>query len=96
MTAARAAKARQSAMGRRAKRSRLKHLGKISSRVKMGIAEVERQIIRDRLRNQACGESTVRYVEENQTFLDKVVIKRPHSSSWTRLMKSNKRLRKPD
>ena len=96
VTAARAAKARSSAMGRRAKRSRLKHLGRVSSKVKMGIAEVERQIIRDRIRNQACGESRVRYEEENQTFLDKVVKKRPHTSSMTRLMKSNKRLRKPD
>ena len=81
MTAARRAKARQWAMGSRAKKSRLKHLGKTSSREKMGIAEVERQIIRDRIRNQACGESTVRYEEENQTFLDKVVTKRPHSLS---------------
>ena len=96
VTAARTAKARQSARGGRAKRLRHKLLGKASSRKKMGIAEVERQIIRDRIRNQACGESKVRYEEENQTFLDRVVTKRPHASSWTRLMKSNKRLRKPD
>ena len=62
----------------------------------MGIAEVERQIIRDKMRNQACGESKVQYEEENQTFLDKVATKRPHTTSLIRLMKSNKRLRKPD
>ena len=90
VTAARRAKARQSALSSRAKKSRLKHLGKTSSREKMGIAEAERQIIRDKIRNQACGENTVRYEEENQTFLDKLVTKRPHPSSWTRLMKSNK------
>jgi hypothetical protein len=83
-------------MGCRAKRSRLKHLGRISSRAKMGIAEVERQIIRDKIRNQACRESKVRYEEENQTFLDKVATKWPHTTSLIRLMKSNKRLRKPD
>ena len=96
VTAAMMAKARQLAMGVRAKRSRPKHLGKISSREKMGIAEVERQIMRDRIQNQACGDSTVRYKEENQTFLNKVVTKQPHTSSWTPLMKSNKRLWKPD
>ena len=48
--AARMAKARQSArMGARAKKSRKKHLRKISSRAKLGIVEVERQIIRDRI-----------------------------------------------
>ena len=83
VTAARRAKARQSALSSRAKKSRLKHLGKTSSREKMGIAVAERQIIRDKIRNQACGENTVRYKEENQTFLDKLVTKRPHPSSWT-------------
>jgi len=95
--AARKAKAKQSAMGagakRRAKRPRL---GKTSSREKLGVVEVERQIFRDRLRNQACGEGKVIYEEQDQTFLDDYVVKRPHSSSITRLMKSNKRLRKPD
>jgi hypothetical protein len=95
--AARKAKAKQSAMGsgakRRAKRLRL---GKTSSREKLGVVEVERQIFRDRLRNQACGEETVIFEEQDQTFLDEYVVKRPHSSSITRLMKSNKRLRKPD
>ena len=57
---------------------------------------MERQIFRDRLRNQACGEETVIFEEHDQTFLDSYVVKRPHSSSITRLMKSNKRLRKPD
>jgi hypothetical protein len=78
---------------RRAKRL---GLGKTSSREKLGVIEVERQIFRDRLQNQACGEGTVLFEEHNQIFLDKYVVKRPHSSSITRLMKSNKRLRKPD
>ena len=94
--AARAAVARESAMGRRAKRSRKKYLGKISSRVKLGIVEVERQIIRDRIRNQCCGITSTEFEESDQTILDTFIIKRPHQSSWTRLMKSNKRLRKPD
>ena len=95
--AARKAKAAQSARSasdkRRAKR---KTLGKTSSRLNLGITEVEREIIRDRLNNQACGGSATIFEEHNQSFLDKFVEKRPHSSSITRLMKSNKRLRKPD
>ena len=43
------AKARQSAMGARAKKSRKKYLGNISSRVKLGIVELKRQVIRDRI-----------------------------------------------
>ena len=68
----------------------------MSSRDKLGIVEVERQIFRDRLNNQACGEETVIYDEHNQSFLDSYIVKRPHVSGITRLMKSNKRLRKPD
>ena len=94
--AARTATARESALGRRAKRSRKKHLGKISSRVKLGIVEAERQIIRDRIRNQCCGDTTIEFEESDQSVLDKFIVKRPHTSSLTRLMKSNKRLRKPD
>ena len=96
MVAARKAKAKQSAMGAGAKRRAKKlRLGKTSSREKLGVVEVERQIFRDRLRNQACGEETVIFEEHDQTFLDSYVVKRPHSSSITRLMKSNKCLRKP-
>jgi len=95
--AARKAKAKQSAMGAGAKRrAKRLGLGKTSSREKLGVIEVERQIFRDRLQNQACGEGTVLFEEHDQIFLDKYVVKRPHSSSITRLMKSNKRLRKPD
>ena len=94
---ARTARAKKSAMGAGAKRrEKRQKTGKTSSRSKLGIVEVERQIFRDRLNNQACGEETVWYEEHDQSFLDAFVVKRPHSSSITRLMKSNKRLRKPD
>jgi len=94
---ARKARAKKSAMGAGAKRREKKrNLGKTSSRENLGIVEVERQIFRDKLNNQACGEKTVIYEEQDQSFLDMYVKKRPHSSSITRLMKSNKRLRKPD
>ena len=94
---ARKARAKKSAMGAGAKRREEgKKLGMTSSREKLGIVEVERQIFRDRLNNQVCGEKTVIYEEQNQSFLDAYVKKRPHFSSFTRLMKSNKRLRKPD
>ena len=94
---ARKARAKKSAMGAGAKRrEKKKNLGKTSSRENLGIVEVERQIFRDKLNNQACGEKTVIYEEQDQSFLDAYVQKRPHSSSITRLMKSNKRLRKPD
>ena len=68
----------------------------MSSRVNLGVTEVEREIIRDRINNQGGRGSTIRLEEHNQSFLDGVVMKRPHPSSITRLMKSNKRLRKPD
>ncbi len=51
---------------------------------------------RDRLNNMVGGEATVIYEEHYQSFLDEFMIKRPHASAITRLMKSNKRLRKPD
>ena len=71
-------------------------MGKISSREKLGIVKVERHIFQDRLNNQACGEETVIYDEHDQSFLDSYIVKRPHASSITRLIKSNKWLRKPD
>jgi hypothetical protein len=93
--AARKAKAAQSARAASKKgQSKRRVLGKISSRLNLGVTEVEREIVRDRLNNQACGESTITFEEPNQSFLDLFVEKRPHPSSITRLMKSNKRLRK--
>jgi hypothetical protein len=50
----------------------------------------------DRINNISGGESMIRLEEHNQTFLETFVKKRPHPSSITRLMQSNKRLRKPD
>ena len=68
----------------------------MSSRANLGVTEVEREIIRDRINNISGGESMISLEEHNQTFLEAFVKKRPHPSSITRLMKSNKRLRKPD
>ena len=71
----------------------------MSSRASLGATEVEREIIRDRVNNLGGGESTIRSEERNQSFLavlDAFVRKRPHPSSITRLMKSNKRLQKLD
>jgi hypothetical protein len=95
--AARKAKAAQSAKAASEKRRmKRKSTGRLSSKVNLGVTEVEREIIRDRINNISGGESTIRLEEHNQTFLDAFVKKRPHPSSITRLMKSNKRLRKPD
>ena len=96
VTAARLAKARQLAMGAREKRSKNTHLGKTSSRVKLGIVKVERQITRDQIWNQLCGYCTIFYKETDQSILDKFIVKRPHSSLMTRFMKSNKQVREPD
>ena len=97
MKAARKAKAAQSAKtASEKKRSKRKTSGRLSSKVNLGVTEVEREIIRDRINNQGGGERTIRSEESNQSFLDAFVKKRPHPSSITRLMKSNKRLRKPD
>ena len=95
--AARKAKAAQSAKAASDKRRmKRKSTGRLSSKVNLGVTEVEREIIRDRINNISGGESAIRLEEHNQTFLDAFVKKRPHPSSITRLMKSNKRLRKPD
>ena len=77
--AATKAKAKQSAMGAGAKR-RAKRLAvrKTSSREKLVVVKVERQIFRDRLRNQACGEETLMFEEHDQRFLDEYVVKKPH------------------
>ena len=95
--AARKAKAAKSARAASEKR-RLKRriLGRMASRVNLGVTEVEREIIRDRINNLGGGRSMIRLEEYNQSFLDGFVKKRPHPSSITRLMKSNKRLRKLD
>ena len=95
--AARKAKAEQSAKAAGDKRRmKRKSSGRLSSRANLGVTKVEREIIRDRINNISGGESMIRLEEHNQTFLDAFVKKRPHPSSITRLMKSNKRLRKPD
>ena len=96
VTAARSSKARVSAMGAREKKRNQRCLGKTSSRIKLGIVEVERQIIRDCIQNQLGGNRTTFYKETDQSVLDKFTVKQPHLSSMTGLMKSNKQLRKPD
>ena len=79
VTAARSAKARKSAMGAREKRSKKKHLGNTSIRIKLGIVEVERQITRDRIQNRLGGNCTTFYKETDQSVLDKFIVKWPHS-----------------
>ena len=96
VTAARSAKSRKSAMGAREKKRNQRSLGKTSSRIQLGIVEMKRQITRDRIQNQLGGNYTTCYEETDQSVLDKFIVKLPHPSSMTRLMKSNKRLRKPD
>ena len=49
VTAAKTAKARKLAMGAREKKINQRCLGKTSSRIKLGIVEVERQITSDRI-----------------------------------------------
>ena len=79
--AARKAKAAQSARAASEKqRSKRRGSGKMSSRANLGVTEVEREIIRDRINNQACGGSTTIFGKYNQTFLDALVEKRPHPS----------------
>ena len=95
--AARRAKAAHSAKtASKKRRSKRKASGRMSRRINLGVTEVEREIIRDRINNQGGGERTIRSEEHKKSFLDVFVKKRPHPSSITRLMKSNKRIRKPD
>ena len=62
-------------MGAREKRSKKKYLGKTSSRIKLGILEVERQIISDHIQNQLGGNRTTFYKETDRSVLDKFIVK---------------------
>jgi hypothetical protein len=60
MKAARKAKAAQSAKtATEKKRSKRKTSGRLSSKVNLGVTEVEREIIRDRINNQGGGERII-------------------------------------
>jgi hypothetical protein len=90
------AKTLQQARGARSKQVRRKNNSKIPSRKKIGIVAIEQQIRQDGRHKNPCNKEPAKEKDSNQSTLDKFILKRPHPASITTILKSNKRLRKPD
>jgi hypothetical protein len=87
----------QLAQGARAKRIKNKVNWKLPSQTKLGIVAVEQQIRSDQRHSLPRQEEHTRYLASNQSSLDGFFTKKqPHPAAIMNLMKSNKRLRKPD
>jgi hypothetical protein len=97
INAALTAQRRQRARGARAKRLIDKVNRKLPSRTKMGIVAVEQQIRPDHRHFLPCHEEHTRFQDSNQSLINGFFTKkRPHPAAIVSLLKSNKRLRKPD
>jgi hypothetical protein len=91
------AQQRQLARGARTKRIKNKVNRKLPSQTKFGIVAVEQQIRSDQCHSFPRQEEHTRYLASNQLLLDGFSTKKqPHPTAIMNLMKSNKRLRKPD
>jgi hypothetical protein len=87
----------QLARGARTKRIRDKVNRKLPSGTKLRIVAVEQQIRLDQHHSLPHQEEHMCYLASNQSLLDGFFTKKqPHPTAITNLMKSNKRLRKPD
>ena len=97
INAALTAQRHQLAQGARAKRIIDKINRKLPSRTKMGIVAVEQQIRLDQRHLIPSQEEHTRFQDSNQSSIDGFVTKkRPHPAAIVSLLRSNKRLRKPD
>jgi hypothetical protein len=90
------AKTLEQAQSARSKRIRWKNNSKIPSRKKMGIVAIKQQIRQDGRHKNPCNKEPAREKDSNQSTLDKLIFKRPHPTSITTILTSNKRLRKPN
>jgi len=91
------AQRRQLAQGARAKRIIDKVNSKLPSRTKLGIVAVEQQIRLDQRHFLTRQEEHTRFQNSNQSSINGFFTKkRPHPAAIVSLLKSNKRLRKPD
>jgi hypothetical protein len=90
------AQQRQLALEACAKRIKDKVNQKLPSRTKLGIVAVEQQIRSDHCHSIPQQDKHMRYLTSNQPLLNGFFAKQPHPASITNLLKSNKRLRKPD
>ncbi len=97
INAALTAQQRQWARGARAKRTIDKVNRKLPSRTKMGIVAVEQQIRSDQHHFLPRQEEHTRFQDSNQSSINGFFTKkRPHPAAIVSLLKSTKRLRKPD
>jgi hypothetical protein len=90
------AKTLEQARGTCSKQIKQKNNSKIPSRKKMGIVAIKQQIRQDGHHKNPCNKEPTREKDNNQSTLDKFILKRPHPASIMTILKSNKRLRKPN
>ena len=96
MEAAIKAKSLEVARGARAKRIWQRLNTKIPGRTKLGITAVEQQIRRDGMHRPPVTDCATPTDSRSQPTLERFIKQRPHPASTMGIMKSNKRLRKPD
>jgi hypothetical protein len=85
------AKTLEQAQVTRSKQIRRKNNSKIPSRKKIGIVAIEQQIRQDGRHKDPCNKKPAREKDSNnQSTLDKFILKRPHPASITTILKSNK------
>ncbi len=84
-----------SARGTRAKQAKQVANTRIASRKKLGIVAIEQQIRKNRM-HQSASQNNTPLEQHSQTLIDSFTTKRPHPASITRVLRSNKRLCKPD
>jgi hypothetical protein len=90
------AKTLEQAQGARSKQIRRKNNSKILSRKKLGIVAIEQQISQDGHHKNPSNKEPAKEKDSNQSTLDKFILMRPHPASIMTILKSNKRLCKPD
>ena len=96
MEAAIKAKSLELARGARAKRIWRRLNTKIPGRTKLGITAIEQQIRRDGMHRPPATGCETPTDSRPQPTLERFIKRRPHPASTMGIMKSNKRLRKPD
>jgi hypothetical protein len=94
VNAALVAQNRERARGARAKQIRGQINAKISSRQKLGLVAIEQQIWKDGMQQSPMQCNITGH--HTQASIESYVRKQPHLSAVLSLLKSNKRMRKPD
>jgi hypothetical protein len=95
VNAARTAQELNSVRGTWAKRAKQVANTRIASRKKLGIVAIEQQIRKDRM-HQGASQNNTPPEQHLQSLINCFTTKQPHPASITRVLRSNKRLCKPD